>query len=183
MIAYADLQGIAITESKIPNLQKLPENFYEEFKEIFKSADEKHKEYLKNIFDEIYSLRLRKIFMHALRTILGEVEKPENILKEEEEIYHKILEIIEEKKKFFEKNGNDAGKKEKEYKKVKVKFLKECPAIVGLDLKRYGPFKENDIALVIEEQSKIFVENKFAEVVEWVTVIGIFLLNFFGSYI
>jgi len=198
MLTYADLSGISIVEGKIPNLQKLQENFYLEFKEIFKNADEKHEEYLRAIFEEIYSLRLKKIFMHALRQIvdidvvdINKISKPENILKDEEEIYYKFLEIIKEKKeeilcknpKTFavfgssledketekgrnkEKEKEENKKSEEEFKKIKIKFLKECPAIVGIDLKRYGPFKENDIALIIDAQAKILVENKFAEVV------------------
>ncbi|MFN3527714.1 MAG: hypothetical protein ACK4YO_01260, partial [Candidatus Altarchaeaceae archaeon] len=95
------------------------------------------------------------------RNIYGNVGKPENILKYEEEIYQEILNIIEEKRKFIFEFKEEEKEK---FKKIKVRFLKECPAIVGLDLKKYGPFKENDIALIIEEQAKILIENKFAEI-------------------
>lgn len=167
MINYADIEGIYITESRFLNLQKLQENFYSEFKEILKTADENHKKYLKDLFDNIYSLRLKKILMHVIRAQIKDIGKPENILKEEEEIYYKILEIVKEKKEEILSSEIVKEKKEEEiYKKVKVRFLKECPAIVGIDLKKYGPFKKNEIALIIDTQAKIFIENKFAEILD-----------------
>jgi len=45
---------------------------------------------------------------------------------------------------------------------VKVRFLKEIPAIVGADMKTYGPFKEGDIAELPKENAEVLVKQKIA---------------------
>ncbi|MEM3104434.1 MAG: hypothetical protein QXD69_02895, partial [Candidatus Bathyarchaeia archaeon] len=45
---------------------------------------------------------------------------------------------------------------------VLVRFLKESPAIVGVDLKTYGPFKPEDIAYIPEENAEILEKRGLA---------------------
>ncbi|MEJ2294380.1 MAG: hypothetical protein P8Y23_06375 [Candidatus Lokiarchaeota archaeon] len=47
-----------------------------------------------------------------------------------------------------------------------IRFLKDTPPLVGIDLKNYGPFKENDIANMPYENAIILLNEKFAEKVE-----------------
>ncbi len=56
--------------------------------------------------------------------------------------------------------------KEEKFNYVIVRFLKETPALVGIDLMNYGPFRKEDIASLPLENVKILINEKFAEKVE-----------------
>ncbi|MGB9779090.1 MAG: hypothetical protein ACPLW8_06745, partial [Candidatus Bathyarchaeales archaeon] len=57
-------------------------------------------------------------------------------------------------------------KVEKEHKVVVLRFLKDVPAIIGSDMKPYGPFKNEDIASLPVENAKILVKQGLAQKVE-----------------
>ncbi|MFX1274688.1 MAG: hypothetical protein ACFFBP_06005 [Promethearchaeota archaeon] len=44
-----------------------------------------------------------------------------------------------------------------------LRFLKKTPPLVGIDLKNYGPFEKEDIALIPYKNAKILLSEKFAE--------------------
>jgi len=52
------------------------------------------------------------------------------------------------------------------HKRVTVRFAKPIPAIIGADMKIYGPFAAEDVASVPAENAKILVKQGLAEVVE-----------------
>ncbi len=170
MITYADIEEIYLQEKNRKNagiLQKIDENFYPNFAKIYNSSKE-HKEYLRKLGDGIYTERMQKILIHALRASIGNIKEPSNITKEEKEIYTKILELIKTYKNnlLFGNEKNDAkNDNELEKKKlvVNVRFLNSCPGIIGDDLQRYGPFKDKDVAEITESLAKILVKIGFAE--------------------
>jgi len=47
-----------------------------------------------------------------------------------------------------------------------LRFLKAVPAIIGSDMKTYGPFAVEDVASVPVENAKILAKQGFAEVVD-----------------
>jgi len=47
-----------------------------------------------------------------------------------------------------------------------IRFLRTTPPLVGVDLIYYGPFKEEDIANLPQENAKILIIEKFAEKIE-----------------
>ncbi|MFO7797185.1 MAG: hypothetical protein ACQERB_08360 [Promethearchaeati archaeon] len=47
-----------------------------------------------------------------------------------------------------------------------IRFIKNTPALVGIDLLNYGPFKKEDIANIPQENAKILVNEKLAEYIE-----------------
>ena len=49
---------------------------------------------------------------------------------------------------------------------ILVKFLKKTPALVGIDLLNYGPFKKENIAFLPYENAKILIFEKFAQNIE-----------------
>jgi DNA replication factor GINS len=49
---------------------------------------------------------------------------------------------------------------------VILRFLKEIPAIVGADMKTYGPFKPEDIASLPVENAKVLIKQGVAVEVE-----------------
>jgi DNA replication initiation complex subunit (GINS family) len=55
---------------------------------------------------------------------------------------------------------------EKAHKRVALRFIKDVPAIIGADMKTYGPFIVEDVASLPVENAKILVKQGLAEVVE-----------------
>jgi DNA replication initiation complex subunit (GINS family) len=55
---------------------------------------------------------------------------------------------------------------EKAHKRVALRFVKDIPAVVGADMKTYGPFMVEDVASLPVENAKILVKQGLAEVVE-----------------
>jgi len=47
-----------------------------------------------------------------------------------------------------------------------IRFLRTTPPLVGIDLINYGPFEEEDIANLPQENAKILIIEKFAEKIE-----------------
>jgi len=47
-----------------------------------------------------------------------------------------------------------------------VRILENTPALVGIDLKNYGPFQKEDIATLPVKNAKILIFEKFAEEIE-----------------
>ncbi|CEG11388.1 hypothetical protein MSIBF_A1410024 [groundwater metagenome] len=170
MITYADIEEIYSQEKNRKNagiLQKIDENFYPNFAKMYNSSEE-YKEYLGKLGEDIYTERMQKILIHALRASIGNIKEPLNITKEEKEIYNKILELIKTYKNdlLFGKEKNDAKNDNEQKKKqlrMNVRFLNSCPGIVGDDLQKYGPFKDKDVAEITESLAKILVKAGFVE--------------------
>ena len=59
---------------------------------------------------------------------------------------------------------SDIVKKEINY--LLVRILENTPALVGIDLKNYGPFQKEDIATLPVKNAKILIFEKFAEEIE-----------------
>ena len=53
-----------------------------------------------------------------------------------------------------------------DHKRVTLRFTKNTPAIIGLDMKTYGPFMVEDVASLPAENAKIFVKHGLAVLVE-----------------
>ena len=47
-----------------------------------------------------------------------------------------------------------------------VRFLKDVPSIVGVDLKTYGPFKSEDVASLPIENARVLIRQGLAVEVE-----------------
>jgi len=52
------------------------------------------------------------------------------------------------------------------HKRVALRFVKAIPAVIGADMKTYGPFMVDDVASLPVENAKILVKQGLAEVVE-----------------
>ena len=53
-----------------------------------------------------------------------------------------------------------------EHKRAVLRFLKDVPAIIGADMKTYGPFKVEDVASLPIENAKVLIKQGLAEKVE-----------------
>ena len=53
-------------------------------------------------------------------------------------------------------------KPEEKPKRILVRFLKAIPAIIGPDMKAYGPFKEEDVASLPAENAEVLLKRGIA---------------------
>jgi DNA replication initiation complex subunit (GINS family) len=53
------------------------------------------------------------------------------------------------------------------YNYIVIRFLKDTPPLVGIDLKNYGPFNADDLANIPYKNAIILINEKFAEKVEF----------------
>ncbi|NHJ24108.1 MAG: hypothetical protein EAX89_06005 [Candidatus Lokiarchaeota archaeon] len=53
-----------------------------------------------------------------------------------------------------------------DYNYILIRFIKKTPPLVGIDLKDYGPFEENDIANLPNQNATILLNEKFAEKID-----------------
>jgi DNA replication initiation complex subunit (GINS family) len=54
----------------------------------------------------------------------------------------------------------------KAHKRVTLRFVKDIPAVIGADMKAYGPFMVEDVASLPVENAKVFVKQGLAVAVE-----------------
>jgi DNA replication initiation complex subunit (GINS family) len=53
-----------------------------------------------------------------------------------------------------------------EYYYTLIRFIKRTPPLVGVDLKDYGPFEENDVANMPSQNATILLNEKYAEKID-----------------
>jgi len=178
-VEYDAVYEAWLREKKAEKLQPLPRDFYKQLAEYIHTLREKVAELrgetvegeiaeaeLKNVYEmakDLVKLRLRKIFRHAMR---GETLNAESITPEESkflerakhlsEVYHNILKLVSGK---LETGALGEAKPEVEEKpkKILVRFLRDVPAIVGADMRPYGPFRREDVAALPPENAKALI--------------------------
>ncbi|RLI22845.1 hypothetical protein DRO54_00035 [Candidatus Bathyarchaeota archaeon] len=179
---YEELYKAWKKEKESLRLQPLPKDFYEKIAEYVRKIREESRmidnkttkgklakseyENVKKMINELLRLRLEKI----LNSLSSGEEIPKNCLtREEEKIGEKsflIVEKFEELAKNLLHGKVSAGASKKSRRKVVVRFLKDVPAIVGADLKTYGPFKVEDVASIPVENARVLVRQGLAVEVE-----------------
>jgi len=170
MITYDEIQRIYRLEKNSPSLQKIQENFYKEISEMLPRIDKSHRAHVITLLKEIYLRRRYKIILHALRTE-DETKSPINIIPDELEMYNGIVKSIKEYNNTIILNRlktPEEPEKSKTFeilgaKTLKVKILSPLPALLGSDLTTYGPFKEDDIVELPEDNAKILISKEIAE--------------------
>jgi DNA replication factor GINS len=93
------------------------------------------------------------------------ISEKEKIVENVEEI-HKIEEIDDVKELEGDIEEPVEFKQDTDYNYTILRFIKNTPPLVGIDLKNYGPFDENDIASMPYKNALILINEKFAEKVE-----------------
>ena len=114
-----------------------------------------------------------------LVSLVSENQKlPSGLLADEEEsLCTGFLSFVQSYKKFADKIlrgqisspvSSQAPKmaEKKVSKRVVLRFVKAVPAVIGVDMKTYGPFMAEDVASVPAENAKILVKQGLAKVVE-----------------
>ena len=162
-------------------IQLLPRDFYaklayymKKIKEASRMLDEKttkarlmQREFtnVQKMVDELIQLRYRKTFR---KTINGKIVPRESLTNEEEKFIEEISPLAESYQVVVKEilRGRLSHVKKKKPKKKLVRFLQEIPAIIGADMKTYGPFKPENIATLPSENARILIKQGVAVEVE-----------------
>ena len=179
---YSQLYEIWKQELEDPELVKLPQDFYagivdyvKKLKEESRMLDKrtvkanilrKEMQNMKRMVWELVWVRYRKI---VSRVAKGENASREMLTPEEEQIYGKVSPLAEAVSNFATEilHGHEVRTIiDLRHKRVTMRFLKDVPAIVGADMKTYGPFKTEDVASLPVENARILTKQNLAEKVE-----------------
>jgi len=179
---YDELYEAWEREKEGVEIQRLRSNFYarladyvKKIREEGRMLDEKTtkaklmKRELKNVkvmVEELIRLRYEK----ALKKAVAGEPVPKEILAEGEEKLHEQIFPLSESYQALLKDVLQGRlsrlEKEEKPKKMLVRFVQEIPAIVGSDMKTYGPFKPEDIATLPTENARILIKQGVALEVE-----------------
>ena len=133
-------------------------------KKTVKASLLKIEEYnVKRMLDDITKIRYKKLIKTAVRG----VREAQGLLSFEEKVYSNLLAASKIYQSFFNKILYGRGEKaESESKFAVLRILKDAPQIVGSDMKVYGPFKVEDIAVLPLGNAKILVKQGLASEIE-----------------
>ena len=162
-----------------PEFFKQLESYIEEKEFILKSQKEKNtfpdevkktERQLLNIrrlSDELVERRKKKILDLAMMNSKSQnPQLPKNLLPSEIDLYESVLNslksyILPLKKEIIE---TKALKNENSLKSIK--FIHPIPKFMGTDGKVYGPFENEDIAVIPEDIANLLINKKMAEIHE-----------------
>jgi DNA replication factor GINS len=175
---YDELYKVWKKEKEISKIQGLPKNFYARIADYIKKMKEENRmldqkttkaklldhefKNVKIMVGELFQIRYKKFREKALaqesvaRTVLTE---------EEEKLYREVLSITEAYQAFSKDilRGQSANIKRWGKKSVVVlRFIQEIPALVGSDMKTYGPFEPEDIATLPPGNARILIKQGVA---------------------
>ena len=178
---YKELYEAWRREKESMEIQELPDDFYvkvagyiKKLREESRMLDEKSVKAkilrrktgnVEAMVRELLQLRLEKIVRKALK---GEKVSDMVLVQEEQPWNRKLASLVEEFQSFSNEllRGRLAKALEEKPKTVVVRFLKDVPAIVGADMKTYGPFMAEDVATLPFENAEVFIRRGVAEKVE-----------------
>jgi len=118
---------------------------------------------VKHMLQRLFKKRREKI---VKKTLKGEKIPPNLLTEEERNTLQKIAPLLENLQEISRKllEGQYlAATSEKEQKVAVLRFLKDVPAIIGKDMKAYGPFKVEDVASLPIENARILIKQGLAE--------------------
>ena len=174
MKMYNELYEVWKKEKEKIEIQGLPKDFYAKLAGYVKKVREESRVLDKNttrakliqneikniekMIEDIVELRFEKV----QKRIMTEKTVPKDILtKEEEKLFQEIYPLAESYKAFLKgmlKGRLSQIERKEKLKQMIVRFLKPMPAIIGSDMKTYGPFKPEDIATLPPENAKILIK-------------------------
>ncbi|MEM0057261.1 MAG: hypothetical protein QXG58_00915 [Candidatus Bathyarchaeia archaeon] len=175
---YNDLLEIWKNELKNNQLSELPENFAQKIAEYLKGIAEENKmldkrtlkanllkieeRNVKRILGDLMKLRCSKLIKNAKKGL-----KVQGLLPTEEDVYLKLSSSLEAYQAFAkELLQGRSGKVKSARKFVVLRILRDIPEIIGSDMKVYGPFKVEDIAVLPQDNAKVLVKQGLALEVE-----------------
>lgn len=183
---YKELYQAWRKERENVEIQMLPKDFYARLANYMKKMREESRmldkkttraklierqfKNSKNLTGKLLQFRYKKC-LDALKA--GKAVPKDRLIEEEERVYKEISTFAESYQVLSKEilRGRLPGKLARPLAKTKtrgvvVRFLKEVPAIVGSDMKTYGPFQSEDIAILPVENAKTLIKQKVAAEVE-----------------
>jgi DNA replication factor GINS len=179
---YDELYEAWKEEKQSVELQKLPKDFYTKIAGYIRKMREEGRmldkkttkaklltlefENVKGMVEDLFRLRYDKVQekSFARETVLREI-----LTKEEERLHGEILPVAEAYQVFLKdilQGRASRNERKKKPKKTLLRFIREIPAIVGSDMKTYGPFEPEDIATLPLENARILIKKGVALEVE-----------------
>jgi len=166
------------SEVEKAELEKLPPDFYSRVADYMKRLREESrmldKRTLKTCLlkkeKQNARLMIQRLIQTRYRKIVGKMAKGEDIIQdamtpEEKTMYAKVSASSEEARLLVKEviRGEIMKLKiEAEHMRAALRLLREVPAIIGSDMKTYGPFKVEDVATLPAENAKILVKQNLA---------------------
>lgn len=179
---YDELYEAWTKERETTEIQALPKDFYvklagymKKMRDESRMLDEKtvrakllrrESDNVKKIVEELIKLRREKALK---KTIDGKPVAKEALTHEEEKLLGEVSPSIESYQTLLKDilSGRSPRVEVKEKSKAMIlRFVQEIPAIIGADMKTYGPFKPEDIASLPIENARILVKQGVAVEVE-----------------
>lgn len=160
-MVYEELREAWKRERESATLQKLPEDFYEKvgiytrrLNETIKSLDRRSLR-ARLLLEELKRVRFlltRLLELRHGKLLKGAKVAPSDLCKSEVELF-KLLKWKRDLEGLVDKILGGEG-----ISKVLVRFLRPAPSFVGVDLKKYGPFKVGDVAYLPRKNVNILVK-------------------------
>lgn len=175
---YDELYEIWKKEKETSYVQLLPKNFYPNIASFIKKINQENRmldkkttkakllDYefnnVKLMIEELFTLRFNKIQQSGLS---GGMVVRDSLTLEEEKLFLEVFSVAEAYHGFSKNilRGHLSKIEKGEKPKVKIlRFVKEIPALMGSDMKTYGPFFPEDLATLPYENARILIKQKVA---------------------
>jgi DNA replication factor GINS len=179
---YDELYEAWKKEKENVEIQRLPKNFCAKIADYVKKIQEAGRmldkktikaKLLKREFQnvnkmakQLFQLRYKKL---REKSLARETVPTDILTKEEEKFHGEILPLAETYHAFLKdllRGRLSRVEKEKKPEMILLRFIQEIPAIVGSDMKTYGPFEPEDIATLPPENARILIKQGVAMEVE-----------------
>jgi DNA replication initiation complex subunit (GINS family) len=179
---YSELYDLWKRELQNVELEKLQPDFYSKLADYLRKLKEESRmldkrtakarllrsetRNVKRMLREVVRARYSKLMRKAAD---GEKVSSDVLTVEEERLLKGVLPLAEAYQ-IFAKNLFRGHLQqmdiEPERKSVVLRFVKDVPAIIGADMKPYGPFNIEDVASLPAENAKILIKQGLAEKIE-----------------
>lgn len=179
---YNELYAAWRREIEEPSLGNLPPDFYARIADYLKhiaaenkSLDNKsvkvsllehESQNVRRMLEELIWARYDKL----IKTIAQSQKLPSEQLPVEEAKMYEIFISFSDAYQKFAKNilqgQSEQAVVQAGHKRLALRFSKDIPAIIGADMKTYGPFKVEDVASLPVENAKILIKQGLAVLVE-----------------
>jgi len=162
-------------EREYVDLVRLEDDFFDSLRVFINEKKEKIKQQrdlfdnrlsqelfnIKNMLEQIISLRQKKIINKAIIYVQTGEEDIDNMLLVEQRFYKKLVKLLEQYNDLVSGLFTDSKKQGLEVKTVEI--LQDVPKFMGTDMKEYGPYKVGDVVDLPLSIAKIFFDKGIAK--------------------
>jgi len=177
---YEELYEIWKQETTNSRLASVPPDFYSKIVEYLRKLSEesrmldrktakaallrKELKNVKRMVRDIIFTRYKKLLR---KTVEGENIQSNFLTPEERRIFSDVISLEETLPIFLDEilSGKSMSMKlaiKQKRRRTAFRFMKDVPAIVGIDMKTYGPFKVEDVGSLPLENAKILIKQNVA---------------------